>query len=56
LNYFSDIYALNGTNGKILPNWPLQLGQKISTNVLITKISTKHATADLVKYFFQLDI
>lgn len=43
-----DIYALNGANGNVLPNWPLTLGKRIFSNVLITKISTKHSTPDLI--------
>ncbi|XP_063426798.1 uncharacterized protein LOC134710372 [Mytilus trossulus] len=43
-----DIFALDGINGQILPNWPVQLGKKISSNVLITKISTAHSTPDML--------
>lgn len=47
--FFRDIFAVDGKNGSILPNWPVQLGKKISSNVLLTKISTKHNNPDLVK-------
>ncbi|VDI06153.1 Hypothetical predicted protein [Mytilus galloprovincialis] len=43
-----DIFALDGMNGQILPNWPVKLGKKISSNVLITKISTAHSTPDML--------
>ncbi|KAJ8308441.1 hypothetical protein KUTeg_013315 [Tegillarca granosa] len=45
---FGDVYALDGKTGTTLPNWPVKTGHPILSNVLITKISTKTSTPDMV--------
>lgn len=45
---FGDVYALDGKTGTTLPNWPVKTGNPILSNVLITKISTKTSTPDMV--------
>ncbi|KAK3608630.1 hypothetical protein CHS0354_042629 [Potamilus streckersoni] len=43
-----DVYALNGINGSVLPNWPVKTGHPINSNILASKISSKTKTLDLV--------
>lgn len=42
------IYALNGVNGTVLPDWPVSVGARMTANVLITRVSTAHTTPDMV--------
>nr|XP_022328926.1 protein DEFECTIVE IN EXINE FORMATION 1-like [Crassostrea virginica] len=42
------IYALNGVDGTVLPDWPVSIGARTTANVLITRVSTTHTTPDMV--------
>lgn len=42
------IYALNGVNGTVLPDWPVSVGARMTANVLITRVSTTHTIPDMV--------
>lgn len=42
------IYALNGVNGTVLPDWPVSVGARMTANVLITRFSTTHTIPDMV--------
>lgn len=50
--YFRFIYALNGVNGTVLPDWPVSVGARMTANVLITRVSTAHTTPDMVGQLF----
>jgi len=41
---------LDGKTGVELPGWPLQIGQKLHANVLITKLSTINTAPDMVSH------
>ncbi|XP_067682032.1 uncharacterized protein [Haliotis asinina] len=43
-----NVYALNGTNGKSLPKWPMKFGTRIAGNILLTKIGSTDHNIDLV--------
>ncbi|XP_041353729.1 protein DEFECTIVE IN EXINE FORMATION 1-like isoform X2 [Gigantopelta aegis] len=42
------VFALSGKDGSHLPNWPLNIGSKIVSNILITKIGSSDNQADMV--------
>ncbi|KAL8592584.1 hypothetical protein ACOMHN_026514 [Nucella lapillus] len=43
-----DIYVLNGTNGAVLPKWPVRTGKRVSANVLVTRFRPTKGPPDIV--------
>ncbi|XP_076442977.1 uncharacterized protein LOC143281614 [Babylonia areolata] len=43
-----DIYVLNGTNGALLPKWPVKTGKRVAANVLVTHFRTTRGPPDIV--------
>ncbi|KAK3093746.1 hypothetical protein FSP39_019620 [Pinctada imbricata] len=43
-----NFYVLDGKNGSTLPEFPMKLGQRVWSNILITKVSSTHSVPDIV--------
>ncbi|XP_060070559.1 uncharacterized protein LOC132550506 [Ylistrum balloti] len=43
-----NIFALDGKNGSTLPGWPIRTGRTLTSDILITKLSTTHSAPDMV--------
>lgn len=48
ISCYRDIYVFNGTNGHLLPKWPVKTGKRVAANVLVTHFRSSRGAPDIV--------